>query len=67
MEGTDSKCVDVGDYQESGRYIGESDVVSQLQLSSRSKLRHVRPGPPKTTTGASPTYFMPWRVSHFGF
>ena len=43
------------------------DVVSCLVIHISSILNIFRPGPPETQTGASSTYFVPWKVSLVDF
>ena len=56
---------DVGDGRESGYHHGQSDVVrARLLCAVDGGVLSLfdRPGPPKTTRGVSPTYFVPWKV-----
>ena len=56
----------MGDCREGWREDCESYVVRIVsdELSGHSNILD-RPGPPKTTSGASPTYFVPWKVCFF--
>ena len=39
-----------------------------MAVAYRNRFRSIleyRPGPPRTTSGASPTYFVPWKVCYF--
>lgn len=66
-DGPHSDLVDVGDSWKSGPYYRQSHVVnsSKSQIPSVCISQMCRPGPPVTTSGASPTYFVPWKVSNF--
>lgn len=56
--------LDVGNRRESRSDRSESYVVREVIFCfGRVDLNIViRPGPPKTTSGASSTYFVPWKV-----
>ena len=55
--------LDVGDDDQGVHEVSESHVVSTFRVIWRSWV-HVssRPGPARTITGATATYFVPWRV-----
>ena len=60
--GAESK-LDVGDDDQGFHEVSKSNVVSTFRVIWRSWV-HVlsRPGPARTITGATATYFVPWKV-----
>lgn len=60
-----SPATDVGNGRESGTHYCKPDVVCFVVLCCwlcDCYTGPVRPGPPQTLSGASPTYFIPWMV-----
>lgn len=58
-----TRAADLGNGWASGTYYCQPHVVCfTALLFLRSLISIVRPGPPETLSGASPTYFVPWAV-----